>query len=157
MEQNTDPDAEHVFLDAKVKESSLDSQEQYTKDAWETSPNLKALLNMSTPTMLETPCCASFIVHRDRILARERHVYESLWQWLIDTPMHNRDSGRVLEYTWHVLFGESPRIGALNDQKLARQCTENNNGTRQHLQGDILNDPIPPKRSGKDTWYSGDE
>ena len=81
---------------------ALLQQQGYTIDAWKNTPNFEKLLNMSMPDALETPCCAQFMVHRKRVLARSKDVYEKIRQWLIDTEVETYFSGRVMEYTWHV-------------------------------------------------------
>jgi hypothetical protein len=102
-----------VYLNSTLKGGPLDEQEVYTRDAWKRSPNFELLLAMDMPQVVETPCCASFIVTRRRIIKRPKQVYENLRQWLIDTDMDNYYSSRVMEYTWHILFGDLPVTRAL--------------------------------------------
>ena len=51
-------------------------------------------------------CCAQFAVSRDQVLSRPLDDYQKFRQWVIDTAMDDRHSGRVMEYLWHVIFGK---------------------------------------------------
>lgn len=102
-----------MYLNSTLKGGPLDEQEVYTRDAWKRSPNFELLLVMDMPQVVVTPCCASFIVTRTRILKRPKRVYEDIRRWLIDTDMDNYFSSRVMEYTWHILFGDPPVTGDL--------------------------------------------
>ena len=63
------------------------------------------------PKVLHAPCCAQFLVSRERILARPKVFYERLAMWLQGSP---RPGGprraMVMEYLWHMIFGEPARI-----------------------------------------------
>jgi hypothetical protein len=114
-----------IYLDEEMKGKPLDTQENLTRSAWlEESPNLQKLFKMTMPKSLTTPCCASFIVHKDRVLKRERYVYETLRQWLIDTLLDDYFSSRIMEYSWHVLFGEGPKTQLLDIEALKERCNQ---------------------------------
>ncbi len=51
-------------------------------------------------------CCAQFAVSKAQVLRRPQQEYEKYRQWLLDTEMTDRKSGRVFEYTWQVIFGK---------------------------------------------------
>jgi hypothetical protein len=51
-------------------------------------------------------CCGQFAVTRERIRRRPRKDYERYRQWLLDTPLMDHISGRIMEYSWHIIFGE---------------------------------------------------
>lgn len=51
-------------------------------------------------------CCAQFAVSRDQIWRRPLEDYVKIRQWVIDTDRDDADSGRVMEYLWHVIFGK---------------------------------------------------
>ncbi len=80
-------------------------------------------------TFVRLVCCASFLVSRERVTARPLAMYRSLYDWLLITVcvdcghhgmpaligsplsvflqwLPDQTSGRYLEWTWHVLFGE---------------------------------------------------
>lgn len=58
------------------------------------------------PSVVGTPCCAQFVVTRSTIQSVPIWRYESLRQWLWETSLPDSKSGRVMEYLWHVLFGQ---------------------------------------------------
>lgn len=54
-------------------------------------------------------CCAQFVVARNSVWQHSREEYVALRQWLLDessnsAPHNDRVSGRILSYTWHILF-----------------------------------------------------
>lgn len=59
------------------------------------------------PPRLAAPCCAQFAASRAAITARPREWWVRLRQWLIDTPLDNMTSGRLMEHTWHIWLGET--------------------------------------------------
>ena len=58
------------------------------------------------PEELYAPCCAEFMVSRERIRRHPRAFYEHLRTWILDTELDMYRSGRVFEYVWHYMFGE---------------------------------------------------
>ncbi len=50
-------------------------------------------------------CCAQFAVSRERVLQRPMSDYQQFRQWVVDTTMSDAQSGRVMEFLWHVIFG----------------------------------------------------
>jgi hypothetical protein len=62
------------------------------------------------PKRIAAPCCAQFAVSRERVMRREREWWVRLRQWLIDTPLGDLESGRLLEYTWHFWMGEGDEL-----------------------------------------------
>lgn len=62
------------------------------------------------PGRIAAPCCAQFAVSRERVLRREREWWVRLRQWLIDTPLGDMESGRLLEYTWHFWMGAEDEL-----------------------------------------------
>jgi hypothetical protein len=70
---------------------------------------------VSSMDLIGTYCCAQFVVHRDRILYREKKFYEHALSMVdgsgvpdICSPIPPKRSSHcyVLEYLWHVVFGE---------------------------------------------------
>lgn len=53
-------------------------------------------------------CCAQFAVTREAVHGRPREFYRSLVAWLERSGGTDWQLGRVLEYTWHILFGKDP-------------------------------------------------
>lgn len=56
------------------------------------------------PAAISQPCCAQFAVSRDRILQRPRDFYVRYRDWILRTELDDKDSGRVLEYSWQYIF-----------------------------------------------------
>eukprot|EP01113_Clastostelium_recurvatum_P005347 TRINITY_DN12394_c0_g1_i1.p1 TRINITY_DN12394_c0_g1~~TRINITY_DN12394_c0_g1_i1.p1 ORF type:complete len:336 (+),score=31.56 TRINITY_DN12394_c0_g1_i1:151-1008(+) len=57
------------------------------------------------PEDLLGPCCAQFAITREAILKHPKAFYQKILNWLLTTPMETYWSGRVLEHTWHYIFG----------------------------------------------------
>ena len=60
------------------------------------------------PEVVAVACCAQFAVTRDKVRQNPRTDYEHYRKWLIETPLEDDTSGRVLEYAWHIIFGKPP-------------------------------------------------
>ncbi|KAJ3147428.1 hypothetical protein HDU86_007978 [Geranomyces michiganensis] len=60
------------------------------------------------PERLEAQCCAQFVVSRQRIRLNTWDWYKDIYDWLISGEIHSYWSGRALEYSWHMMFGENP-------------------------------------------------
>jgi len=58
--------------------------------------------------------CAQFIVHRDIIRIRSLNFYKRLYYWIMNTKLHDYYSGRFMEYTWHLLWGQ---VSIIQDKK----------------------------------------
>jgi len=55
---------------------------------------------------IASACCAQFAVSREQVLKRPLDDYVRIRQWIIDTNRDDANSGRVMEYLWHVIFGK---------------------------------------------------
>ena len=53
------------------------------------------------PEVIGVSCCAQFAVTRSQIKKRPKEDYERYREWLLNTPLKDSVSGRVLEYSWH--------------------------------------------------------
>ncbi|KAL9088541.1 MAG: hypothetical protein Q9159_003031 [Coniocarpon cinnabarinum] len=58
------------------------------------------------PTEVGAHCGAQFAMTRDKVQERPRSDYEMYRKWLWDTKLDDDVSGRVLEYTWHIIMGK---------------------------------------------------
>lgn len=58
------------------------------------------------PDVIAQPCCAQFAVSREQVLRRPRSDYERIRSWLLETPLEDGASGRIMEYLWHIIFGK---------------------------------------------------
>ncbi|KAH7126620.1 hypothetical protein B0J11DRAFT_526036 [Dendryphion nanum] len=56
------------------------------------------------PPVLSQACCAQFAVSSERIRDNPRSMYEHIRNWLLETPIEDKYSGRILEYMWQYLF-----------------------------------------------------
>eukprot|EP00884_Botryococcus_braunii_P021084 jgi/Botrbrau1/765/Bobra.0181s0022.2 len=75
------------------------------------------------PPILAAPCCAEFMVSRDRILAHPKSFYVHLRDWIAETEVSRYRTGREFEYVWHYMFGEPPSIDPVRECDLLH-CTE---------------------------------
>lgn len=58
------------------------------------------------PEVVAAPCCAQFAVSRGSIHQHEVAYYQKLQDWLLHTEIEDDQSGRVFEYSWHIIFGK---------------------------------------------------
>lgn len=72
-------------------------------DAW-----LALFNDTDVPQILATPCCAQFAVSSKQVRERSLDEYKMYYTWLMETLLPDDTSGRVLEYLWHVFFGQEP-------------------------------------------------
>ncbi|EMC98968.1 hypothetical protein BAUCODRAFT_54554, partial [Baudoinia panamericana UAMH 10762] len=57
-------------------------------------------------SVVATPCCAQFAVSKEQILKHTKHEYERWRRYLEFTSYSDAHIGRVLEYMWHIMFGQ---------------------------------------------------
>lgn len=57
--------------------------------------------DMPVPEEVGVSCCAQFAATRSKIQERPRSDYEHYRKWLLETPLRDDMSGRILEYSWH--------------------------------------------------------
>lgn len=53
---------------------------------------------------------AQFLVHKSLITNLPLEFYDKLYNWIITTDLENAESGRFLEWTWHILWLIYPTI-----------------------------------------------
>ncbi|ESZ93882.1 hypothetical protein SBOR_5740 [Sclerotinia borealis F-4128] len=58
------------------------------------------------PDEIGATCCAQFAVSRWQVLRRKREEYIHYRDWVLQTELPDRKSGRVMEYLWHIIFGK---------------------------------------------------
>ncbi|KAJ5222139.1 uncharacterized protein N7469_011026 [Penicillium citrinum] len=58
------------------------------------------------PEEVGASCCAQFGVSREKVLERPRSDYMRFRDWLLKTDLTDDLSGRIMEYSWHMIFGE---------------------------------------------------
>lgn len=75
-------------------------EEAIVGQAW-----LELFLNEKTPpAVLSQPCCSQFALSADRIRAIPLERYIFFREWLLNTTLEDRLSGRVWEYVWQYVF-----------------------------------------------------
>lgn len=57
------------------------------------------------PGLVGAACCAQFVVSGERVRRRPRSDYVRFRDWVLETEKPDRESGRVMEFLWHVIFG----------------------------------------------------
>ncbi|KAF2502337.1 hypothetical protein BU16DRAFT_554403 [Lophium mytilinum] len=58
------------------------------------------------PKIVGVSCCAQFAVTKEKIRERPKSDYERYREWLLETPLVDSISGRIFEYSWHMVFGK---------------------------------------------------
>ncbi|GAB1218479.1 hypothetical protein ATERTT37_007735 [Aspergillus terreus] len=64
--------------------------------------------NTRVPEVVATPCCAQFAVSRSQVRQRPLSSYQRYHRWLMETDLPDDVSGRIMEYMWHIIFGQDP-------------------------------------------------
>lgn len=49
-------------------------------------------------------CCAQFVCHKNKIRQHPKKMYEDMYKWIIKTDMDHQTTGRLLEWTWRIIF-----------------------------------------------------
>lgn len=61
------------------------------------------------PDELQMQAEGQFVVRQDRFLAHPRASYQECLTWLADsTELSPGDKGMMFEYSWKLIFGETP-------------------------------------------------
>ena len=63
---------------------------------------------VEVPEEVGVSCCAQFGVTRSKVLERPKSDYIRFRKWLAETPLQDDLSGRIMEYSWHMIFGKGP-------------------------------------------------
>ena len=58
------------------------------------------------PVRVGAPCCSQFAVTAAAVHRRPKEYYVRARDWLMKTELEDHMSGRVFEYSWHILFGK---------------------------------------------------
>ncbi|KAK5111028.1 hypothetical protein LTR62_005403 [Meristemomyces frigidus] len=74
---------------------------QYYKEAFE-----HLFPDVPVPEEIGLSCCAQFAVTAAKVRERPRRDYERYRRWLLETPLRDDLSGRIMEYSWHIIFGK---------------------------------------------------
>jgi hypothetical protein len=97
------------------------------------------------PYYAHVPCCAQFMVAKERILLRPKWFYQQLMKM-----SYMEEGGLFSEHFWHVFFGESPLLSDDRQVKLYALS----NWTRP-IEPAVLHNPYPnePYALPMKVWY----
>ncbi|KAJ4317765.1 hypothetical protein N0V94_004763 [Neodidymelliopsis sp. IMI 364377] len=62
----------------------------------------------AVPEEVGVSCCAQFAATKEKIRERKKEDYIRYRDWLVESPLEDSISGRILEYSWHMVFGKEP-------------------------------------------------
>ena len=68
------------------------------------------------PEVIGVACCAQFAATREKIRERPVEDYQRYRDWILNTTLEDSISGRVMEYSWHQVFGR-PAVHCPNVQE----------------------------------------
>ncbi|KAG8207305.1 hypothetical protein GTR04_5318 [Trichophyton interdigitale] len=96
------PSAIRPWVDAIVflPNEHISSKHVYKKSFEQLFPD------QSVPETVGVACCSQFAVRREIIQQRPKSDYIRYRKWLLDTEFSDQFSGRVFEYSWHIMFGK---------------------------------------------------
>ncbi|RFU28377.1 hypothetical protein B7463_g7972, partial [Scytalidium lignicola] len=102
------PSELHPDSDKQIKDQTTIEDPKSAKTTEHAYPEAFAELFPSEelPSAVGVPCCAQFAVSRQQVHARPIQDYERYRQWLLNTTLEDQISGRILEYSWHMIFGK---------------------------------------------------
>ena len=58
------------------------------------------------PSLIGAACCAQFAVSSKQVKTRPKTDYMHFRDWVLETELNDAKSGRVMEFLWHIVFGE---------------------------------------------------
>ncbi|KAI1097871.1 hypothetical protein F4804DRAFT_338771 [Jackrogersella minutella] len=64
------------------------------------------LPEVPVPPLVAVSCCSQFAVAGPTIRRHPKERYVRFRDWLLDTPLDDSLSGRVMEFSWHIIFGK---------------------------------------------------
>ncbi|EFR01862.1 hypothetical protein MGYG_04860 [Nannizzia gypsea CBS 118893] len=96
------PAAIRPWVDAIVRlpGEDISSKHLYKKSFEQLFPG------QSVPETVGVACCSQFAVRREIIQQRPKSDYIRYRKWLLDTELGDHISGRIFEYSWHIMFGK---------------------------------------------------
>jgi len=85
--------------------------ERYDENLREEEPYIRGAIEnifpeKRVPSGLASPCCSQFAVTKERIRRIPKERYKKAIDWLMNTELESKVSGRVWEHLWHWLFLE---------------------------------------------------
>ncbi|KAL8798347.1 MAG: hypothetical protein Q9182_006735 [Xanthomendoza sp. 2 TL-2023] len=92
------PDEMQAFRTPKEEHRTT---EHILTDSW---PEL--FNNTNIPPVIGVACCSQFAVSRKQELERPVDYYKNIQDWVVRTGASDHVSGRLIEYLWHIIFGQ---------------------------------------------------
>lgn len=89
---------------------SIDGDQQATVNFHLWQAVLQRELGSPPKDGIKAHCCATFVVKREAILAHPKVFYSNIIDYLLASSYPDQLTGRTLEYTWHVIFGQPAHI-----------------------------------------------
>ncbi|CAF0802323.1 unnamed protein product [Didymodactylos carnosus] len=71
---------------------------------------LKQELGEQPRVQVNTHCCASFAVKKEKILSHPKSFYQNIHDYILNSKESDGKTGRTLEYSWHILFRQPHSI-----------------------------------------------
>lgn len=90
------PDEIHPFTDTHREDLHAG---EYFKTGF-----MELFSGAKVPEVVGVSCCAQFGVSRWKVWERPKSDYEHFRKWLIQTPLKDELSGRIMEYSWHSMY-----------------------------------------------------
>ncbi|CAF3521003.1 unnamed protein product, partial [Rotaria sp. Silwood2] len=90
------------------KQNSIDPQIKVNYELWQAV--LQKELGPPPENGVRTHCCATFVVKRQAILAHPKKFYSNIIDYILANQQSDQLTGRTLEYTWHMIFGQPAYI-----------------------------------------------
>lgn len=97
-----------VMTDSTFDNETKDNQKRINYELWRDV--LQSELGPPPKHGIRTHCCATFVVKREAILAHSKVFYSKIIDYILASSYSDYFTGRTLEYTWHMIFGQPARI-----------------------------------------------
>ncbi len=120
------------------------------RGSWGTFWQMLGFNRSHMPNLVKLPCCAQFMVTRERIWLRPKWFYQQLLKLT-----YNLEMGAFQEHYWHVFFGESAILS--DDREIQHYYNNAHNWTKikKPVQDAVLFHPYPnvPFSESMKPWY----
>ncbi|PWY75430.1 hypothetical protein BO70DRAFT_318780 [Aspergillus heteromorphus CBS 117.55] len=64
--------------------------------------------NTDVPEVVAVACCSQFAVSKAQVLQRPLEDYQRYYDWVLNNRLSDDLTAHVMEYTWHIIFGQDP-------------------------------------------------
>ena len=125
---------------------------------------LELFTDLELPQEVAVHCGAQFGATRERLLRRPREDYERYRQWLLETDLPDYLSGRILEYSWHMILG-APAVYCPEAEQCfcdkfglcdLKDCAVHGCPNPWHFKYGVLPKGWPEEGPGQDGWVARD-